>query len=161
MAFEDTHGSPLVLSFQTFAVLVGLSLAKPLFGPRPNLSLAQGMRGEDLDDVLTFFPTGGSAPSTRAQHVGHDSDNDAGWLADVLQHDEDRAADDNPFEVSDEENDDPGAPLLEHSLGQSFFEWHPGNMREPIQHALLCAKMREAKARKNLHMRSMEQAKAI
>jgi len=121
MAFEDTHGSPLVLSFQTFAVLVGLSLAKPLFGPRPNLSLAQGMRGEDLDDVLTFFPTGGSAPSTRAQHVGHD---------------------------------DPGAPLLE----QSFFA---GKMRAPIQHALLCAKMREAKARKNLHTRSMEQAQAI
>ena len=155
MAFEDTHGSPLVLSFQTFAVLVGLSLAKPLFGPRPNLSLAQGMRGEDLDDVLTFFPTGGSAPSTRAQHVGHDSDNDAGWLADILQHDGDRADDD--FEVSDEENDDPGAPLLE----QSFFEWHPGKMRAPIQHALLCAKMREAKARKNLHTRSMEQAQAI
>ena len=62
MAFEDTHGSPLVLSFQTFAVLVGLSLAKPLFGPRPNLSLAQGMRGEDLDDVLTFFPMGGQLP---------------------------------------------------------------------------------------------------
>ena len=116
MAFEDTHGSPLVLSFQTFAVLVGLSLAKPLFGPRPNLSLAQGMRGEDLDDVLTFFPTGGSAPSTRAQHVGHD---------------------------------DPGAPLLE----QSFFA---GKMRAPIQHALLCAKMREAKARKNLHTRSFK-----
>ena len=105
--------------------------------------------------MLTFFPTGGSAPSTRAQHVGHDSDNDAGWLADILQHDGDRADDD--FEVSDEENDDPGAPLLE----QSFFEWHPGKMRAPIQHALLCAKMREAKARKNLLTRSMEQAKAV